>query len=120
MILKSLRGVLLSFGITNRSQSMTPTLLSETTTATCIVEDCEPVLDASDQLIAWEQDRAVTLREATTSEQHGLKLLTRAALLRLVVQFEDEGLFVVANELRQQADRLDNKPSQEPELVPSF
>jgi hypothetical protein len=66
--------------------------------------------DAEDRLTAWEQDRAATLTEAADSEQQGLRLLTRAALLRLHVQFEDEGFFVVAHELRQQADALQEKP----------
>jgi hypothetical protein len=69
----------------------------------------EKASEAEDRLIAWEQDRAATLKDASDSEQHGLRLLTRAALLRLHVKFEDEGLFVVAHELRDQADAIQDE-----------
>ena len=67
--------------------------------------------EAEDHLVAWEKERAATLTEAADSERHGMQLVTRAALLRLVTHFEDEGMFVVAHELQQKADALKNKPA---------
>ena len=66
--------------------------------------------EVEDRLTAWEQERAATLNDAADSEKQGMQLLTRAALLRMIVHFEDEGLFVVAHELQQKADALKTKP----------
>lgn len=101
------RGCLLSYGVSNRNgvAAVQPVIPPSAVTTYQTTED--QLADADDQLIAWEHDRAATLQDADQSEQQGLRHLTRAALLRLVVQFEDDGLFVVAHELRQQADQLD-------------
>jgi hypothetical protein len=104
-----LRGCLLSVGVSNRKATVAvPQPFEPAPVATNNIDDVLAV-DADDQLSAWEQDRANTLRDAEDSEQQGQRHLTRAALLRLIVQFEDEGLFVVAHELRQQADVLEGK-----------
>ena len=98
-----LRGCLLSVGVSSRKATVAVPEPIAAPVATDTVDEVH-ASDADDRLSAWEQDRAVTLQEADESEQRGLCLVKRALLLRLVVQFEDEGLFVVADELRRQAD----------------
>ena len=106
-----LRGCLLSYGVRNGNGKLAAVeTIPEVPVATSLADDLH-LVDADDQLIAWEQDRANTLHDAEANEQQGLRHLTKAALLRLVVQFEDEGLFVVAHELRQQADTLEDMPT---------
>jgi hypothetical protein len=98
-----LRGCLFSYGVSRNGKPavVEPVL---TTPAATSQADGAHLDDADDQLTAWEHDRACTLHDAEESEQQGLRHLTKAALLRLVVHFEDEGLFDVAYELRQQAE----------------
>jgi len=119
-----LRGCLLSVGVSNRKATIAvPEPIAPPTPAATSTSDEIQAPDPDDELTAWEQDRANTLHDADESEQQGLRMLTRAALLRLVVQFEDEGLFVVAHELRLQADYPDRKRAMvpEPELAaPTF
>src|SRR5207247_1143156 len=103
-----LRGCLLSYGVSRNGKHAVVEPVPVTRIATSNAADAQ-LADADDQLTAWEQDRVCTLQDAEESEQQGLRHLTKAALLRLVVHFEDEGLFVVAHELRQQADALMGK-----------
>jgi hypothetical protein len=102
-----LRGCLLSYGVTRNGKLAV--VESNPTSVSISNADDTQLDDADDQLTAWEQDRASTLQDAEESEQQGLRHLTKAALLRLVVHFEDEGMFDVAHELRQQADAFDGK-----------
>jgi len=119
-----LRGCLLSVGVSNRKATIAvPELIAPPTPAATSTSDEIQAPDPDDELTAWEQDRANTIHDADESEQQGLRMLSRAALLRLVVQFEDEGLFVVAHELRLQADSADRNRAviPEPELAaPTF
>lgn len=94
------RGCLLSVGVARNGNGKLAVVepVPQAPVATRQAEESE------DRFSAWEKDRAVTLNDAEQAEQQGLRHLTKAALLRLVVYFEDEGLFVVAHELRQQAD----------------
>src|SRR5262245_47006250 len=103
-----LRGCLLSSGVSHRSTPATvsPIITTPTVAARC---EAEPRDGAEAQLMAWELDRANTLQDAEVNEQQALQHLTKAALLRLVVQFEDEGLFTVVHKLRTQIDALECK-----------
>lgn len=109
-----LRGCLLSVGVSNRKATIAvgEVIAPPQPVAASNTDIQAPYPD--DELTAWEQDRANTLHDAEESEQQGLRMLTRAALLRLVVHFEDEGLFVVAHELRLQTD----SPSRDRAVVP--
>ena len=110
-----LRGCLLSVGVSSRKAPVAVPEPIAAPVATDTVDDVQTP-DADDRLNAWEQDRAVTLHDADESEQRGLCLVKRALLLRQVVQFEDEGLFVVADELRRQADGVASKQVSLPEI----
>ena len=120
---KLLQGCLLSCGVSNRTSlvAVAQPIAPQLAVATCETDEGQ-CLD--DQLSAWEQDRAATLRDADENEQQGLRHLTKAAILRLVMQFEDEGLFVVAHDLRQQVDALDRKRAtytiEQPLTAPTF
>ena len=111
-----LRGCLLSYGVRNGKlpvvEPVPPTPVATSNADDTVLDD------ADDPLTAWEEDRANTLHDAEDNERQGLRCLTRAALLRLVVHFEDEGLFVVAHELRQQADALDTNSTTVPAALP--
>jgi hypothetical protein len=98
-----LRGCLFSYRVSRNGKLAVVEPNPAAPVAISQVDDAQ-LDDADDQLTAWEQDRACTLHNADENEQQGLRHLTKAALLRLVVHFEDEGLFDVAHELRQQAE----------------
>ena len=94
-----------------RTNSVEPPVAVASQTDDDAPDQSDTDTEVEDRLTAWEQERAATLTEAADSEKDGMHLLTRAALLRMVVHFEDEGLFVVAHELQQKADALKSKPA---------
>jgi hypothetical protein len=59
--------------------------------------------DSEERFAGWETARAETLHEAGTCERQGLRLLARAALLRLAVQCDDAGETFIADQLREHA-----------------
>ena len=87
-----------------RKHAAEPTTPTEPTTETdtplAIYAD---EADAEEKFAAWEMERSEKLRKATEHEQHGLRFLAQAALLRASVKCEDRGESFIAEELRELA-----------------
>ena len=65
--------------------------------------------DTEDTLAAWDTDRAERLHEAEQYEQQGLRLLAKAALLRVAIGCDGRGETFIAEELREHAQTLDSE-----------
>jgi hypothetical protein len=60
-------------------------------------------VDTEDRFAAWEADRDRKMHEAEEYERQGLRLLSRAALLRVALRCDDRGETFIAQELREHA-----------------
>jgi hypothetical protein len=62
-----------------------------------------------DQFANWDTDRADKLHQAEAYEQQGLRLLAKAALLRVAIKCDSRGETFIAEELREHAHVLDGE-----------
>jgi hypothetical protein len=64
--------------------------------------------DTEERFAAWESEQKEKVHQAEQLEQQGLKLLSRAALLRAAIKCDNRGDSFVGSELRELADNVGN------------